>query len=48
MSDNYGGGFDEDIKSFPFLTQFTKKQYTYAILFLKPFEFLTKYKIRKI
>jgi len=48
VTDNNEGGFDEDIKYFSSLTQFTGKQYTYAILFLKPSESVTKYKIRKI
>jgi len=48
MSDSYGDGFVEDIKSFPSLTQFTKKQYTYALYSFSSHLSLPQYKIRKI
>ena len=48
MSDIYEGGFDEDIKYFPPLSQFTEPTHICSILFLEPFESVTKYKIKKI
>jgi len=47
MSDIYGGWFDEDIKSFSSLTQFTEPIHMLYIIF-EPFESVTKSKIKKI
>jgi len=48
MSDIYEGEFDEYIESLSSLTQFIELIHICSILFLEPFESVTKYKIKKI